>query len=176
MRSKTLLILCIIIVGSIIGSLQIETILDCLAKKEPKLFNCVSITSDSINVKDGSKLLIESKDSTISVYVEIANDSQERSKGLMFRENMDWDKGMFFVFDSQRVLSFWMKNTLIPLDMLFIDNDFKIVDIKENTIPCLEDMCSNYISKYPATYVLEVNAGFVMTNNIEIGDSVILNP
>jgi len=163
-------------VGSIIGSLQIWMTLDCLAEEgQPRLFSCVGITGEPEYVEDKSILLIESENSTISVYVEVANDLQERRSGLMFRQNMDWNSGMFFVFDNEKGLSFWMKNTLIPLDMLFIDDDFKIVDIKEIVSPCLEDICPNYISEYPAKYVLEVNAGFTKENNIKIGDNILWN-
>ena len=65
-----------------------------------------------------------------------------------------------------------MKDTLIPLDMLFIDADLRIIDIKENVPPCREDPCPSYPSKKPAKYVLEVNSGFVLENNIQIDDIV----
>ncbi len=120
------------------------------------------------------QISIVSDNSIIPVYVEIANDSDEQSRGLMFRKSMEWNNGMFFVFDEDRKLSFWMKNTFIPLDMIFINNEFRIVDIKENAKPCLETPCPNYPSKEPAKYVLEVNAGFVQKNNIQIGDKILI--
>jgi uncharacterized membrane protein (UPF0127 family) len=90
----------------------------------------------------------------------------------MFRENLEWNRGMLFVFDEERTLSFWMKNTLIPLDMLFIDADLRIIDVKENVPPCKEDPCPSYTSEQPAKYVLEVNSGFALKNNLEIGDMI----
>ena len=107
------------------------------------------------------------------VYVEIADDPHERDQGLMFRENLEWDRGMLFVFDEEKTLSFWMKNTLIPLDMLFIDADFRIIDVKEKVPPCKEDPCPSYQSKQPAKYVLEANSGFALKNNLEIGDMML---
>ena len=117
---------------------------------------------------------IVSDNSIIPVYVEIANDPTEQSRGLMFRKSMEWNNGMFFVFDEDRKLSFWMKDTYIPLDMIFINKEFKIIDIKENAKPCLEMTCPNYSPKEPAKYVLEVNAGFAQKNKIKIGDKILI--
>lgn len=113
---------------------------------------------------------------TNPIYVEIANDPSEIQKGLMFKKKLEWNNGMLFVFDDEQYRSFWMKNTNIPLDILFIDKDFNIVDIKENVEPCLTstDTCPSYPSKAPAKYVLEVNSDFVNQNNIEIGDKLII--
>ena len=63
-----------------------------------------------------------------------------------------------------------MKNTLIPLDMIFVDSNSKIVDIIENVPPCERDECPTYPSKEPAQYVLEVNAGFIQDKGVKIGD------
>ncbi len=117
---------------------------------------------------------IVSSNSVVPVYVDIANDPEERSRGLMFRKSLEWNNGMLFVFNEERNLTFWMKNTYIPLDMMFIDNDLKIVDIKENVSPCLEENCPTYPSNKPAKYVLEVNAGFVQKNKINIGNTLVI--
>lgn len=111
--------------------------------------------------------------STPNIYIKIADDPTEQSKGLMYRNNLESNSGMLFVFDKDEIRSFWMKNTLIPLDMLFIDRDFKIVDIIENAQPCKTNTCPSYISKQPAKYVLEVNAGFVKENKIDVGDIIV---
>lgn len=105
------------------------------------------------------------------IYVEVADHTQERIRGLMFRTSLDENSGMLFVFDKEQQLSFWMKNTLIPLDIIFIGNDLKIVDLKENFQPCMPDAdCEVYTSL--AKYALEVNAGFVRENGIKIGDKI----
>ena len=110
------------------------------------------------------------------VYVDIADDSEERSRGLMFKKSLEWNNGMLFVFDDEKVRSFWMKNTLVPLDMIFVDSNFTIVDIERNAQPCIEDdSCQTYVSDRPAKFVLEVNAGFVEKNGINIGDRLSLD-
>ena len=106
------------------------------------------------------------------VEVEIADDFEERSVGLMFRESLKDDNGMFFIFEEPAYKSFWMKNTLIPLDIIFISEDFKVVDIKENFEPCDKEVCESYKPKEKVRYVLEVNAGFVKGHNVRIGDGV----
>ena len=125
----------------------------------------VKILSDEDNYTTG-----------IPVYVDVANDPEEQSRGLMFRKSMEWNNGMLFVFEDVKYLSFWMKNTYIPLDMIFVDKDLRIVDIKEDVQPCplQEDICASYPSKQPAKYVLEVNAGFVQQNGIRVGDILYL--
>jgi len=171
------LILVFISIAVVIGSLQIWITFDCISKEgDPGLLYCMLARDGLYNSQEESELFIQSGDSTILVYVEIADEPHELDQGLMFRENLEWDRGMFFVFDDERTLSFWMKNTLIPLDMLFIDADFRIIDIKENVPPCREDPCPSYPSKKPAKYVLEVNAGFAMKNDIKIDDQISLQP
>jgi uncharacterized membrane protein (UPF0127 family) len=66
-----------------------------------------------------------------------------------------------------------MKNTLIPLDMIFVNGSSKIIEIKENVPPCVQDECPTYPSKEPAQYVLEVNAGFVQEKGIKVGDRLV---
>lgn len=121
------------------------------------------------------KIITSGDDSkVISVYVDVADDPLERERGLMFRKSMEQNNGMLFVFGGSvdNNLSFWMKNTYIPLDIIFIDSDLKIVDIKEAVQPCLQqqETCPSYSSKQPAKYVLEVIAGFVQQNKINAGD------
>ncbi len=66
---------------------------------------------------------------------------------------------MLFVFEQSARQSFWMKNTLIPLDLVFLDANYSVVDVKNNFSPCTRDPCEVYASKAPARYVVEVNAG-----------------
>ena len=110
----------------------------------------------------------------IKINAELADDNQERAKGLMFREHLNENSGMLFIFENEEQQTFWMKNTLIPLDIIFIDKAFKIIDIKY-AIPCDKDPCRLYESTKPAKYVLEMNGNFTSINNIKIGDSLILN-
>lgn len=104
--------------------------------------------------------------------VEIADTSEERTKGLMYRENMEENHGMFFIFDSESELNFWMKNTYIPLDIIFFDVDKKVLSIHKNVQPCKNDPCELYSSLRPAKYVLEVNAGVSDLLNVQEGDKI----
>ncbi len=114
--------------------------------------------------------MIQTATKTIPITVEIADTAEEQMIGLMYRESLAEKRGMLFIFPDEKERVFWMKNTLIPLDMIFIDKDGTIVDIKENVQPCTADPCGKYPSFAPALYVLEVNAGFVQSNGIQIGN------
>ena len=105
--------------------------------------------------------------------VEIAKTSAERSKGLMNRESLNKNSGMFFIFDEEKEYSFWMKNTSIPLDIIWINKDMETVHIEKNVQPCKEDPCQKYAPNKPAQYVLELNAGQTDKNNIEVGNKLI---
>lgn len=110
--------------------------------------------------------------SGVKFRVEMAQTAAERSRGLMFRESMLQDQGMLFIFDDEVIRSFWMKNTLIPLDMIFVDRDGKVVSVSENIQPCREKdslLCPTYSSVLPARYVLEINAGLAQFHHIQAG-------
>lgn len=104
-----------------------------------------------------------------AVEVEIADSDAEKIRGLMFRQSLDDDKGMLFVYESAETRTFWMKNTPIPLDIIFISPEKKIVDI-QTMQPCEKEPCAKYTSAGKVQYALEVNAGFADENNISIGD------
>ncbi len=111
-------------------------------------------------------------DSNLEVNLEYATTPYEWTKGLMFRTSMPENSGMLFIFPDEQIRTFWMKDTLIPLDIIFISKDKKIVDIKENFQPCTSGVsCGTYESKFPAMYVLEANAGIVAKYNLKTGDS-----
>jgi hypothetical protein len=94
-----------------------------------------------------------------SVTAELVVTDEERQRGLMFREKLLPDQGMLFVFEEEGLYSFWMKNTLISLDMLWINKDRRIVHIARNVPPCKEDPCPSYSPERPGLYVLELAAG-----------------
>lgn len=92
--------------------------------------------------------------------IELAITPEERWRWLMFRENLAENAGMLFVFEKEDFYSFWMKNTLIPLDMIWLDENLKIVDIL-SAEPCKTENCPSYIPRGKAKYVLEVNQGLI---------------
>jgi len=106
----------------------------------------------------------------VIIEVELAETIEERAKGLMYREKLDKMSGMLFIFDEEQTRSFWMKNTLIPLDIFFIDANNIIVDI-QTMDPCKNDPCISYASKKPAMFALEVNSGFAEKFNISEGNT-----
>lgn len=108
----------------------------------------------------------------LKIYAEIADNNLEREKGLMGRNFLAQNRGMLFIFDSEAPQSFWMKNTLFPLDIAFMSEEGKIMDIKENFQPCESDICETYISRAPAKYALEINAGLFRKHGVSIGDFV----
>lgn len=109
----------------------------------------------------------------ICVQAEIADSEAEKTRGLMYRQSLAWESGMLFIFDEELLHSFWMKNTLIPLDIIWIDSDKNIVDITQNALPCKEEQeCESIIPVLEVKYVLEVNSGFTEQNKIRVGDKV----
>lgn len=101
-------------------------------------------------------------------YIEIADSPTERGKGLMNRQSFCDECAMLFVFEEESSQSFWMKNTYISLDIIFLDASGKVVAISQNAEPLNEE--KRYISDTPAQFVLEVKAGFTKNNNILVGD------
>lgn len=104
------------------------------------------------------------------VQVEVVDTDAARQLGLMFRENLPEDRGMLFVFETQGRYGFWMKNMKFPIDIIWIDQEKKIVDIKPDCFPC-QEACEIFSSRDKALYALEVDAGFTRRNKIEIGDT-----
>lgn len=104
--------------------------------------------------------------------VEVAQTSAERERGLGGRTSLAQDAGMLFVFQNPARYGFWMKDTLIPLDMIWIDRDGKIVDLVQDVQP--DSYPTVYTPKSPAQYVLEVNAGFARRYGIVADQAVIL--
>jgi len=103
--------------------------------------------------------------------VELAKTSAEHAKGLSNRTSIDQSNGMLFIFQKAEIYSFWMKDTLIPLDMIWI-NDNKIVFIERNAQPCFETSCPIFNTNAAANYVLEINGNLSNEYNISEGEIV----
>jgi uncharacterized membrane protein (UPF0127 family) len=104
----------------------------------------------------------------VEVRVEIANDLFERERGLMDRTALGEDRGMLFVFRREQPLSFWMKDTTLPLSIAYIDSKGRITDILD--MKPLDDQPPHYVSSEPVQYALEVNQGFFDERGVKVGD------
>lgn len=106
------------------------------------------------------------------IQVKVADTAVSQEKGLMGVSSMPPDEGMLFVFNIELPYAFWMKDTLIPLDIIWLDKKKSIVYIQKNALPCTKSPCTSYMPNNFAQYVLEVNAGWVEKNKIKLGDKV----
>jgi uncharacterized protein len=106
----------------------------------------------------------------VGVRVEIADGPFEQQRGLMYRTSLGEDRGMLFVFQREQPLSFWMKNTRIPLSIAYIDSKGRITDILD--MKPLDDKPPHYVSSGPVQYALEVNQGFFDEHGVKVGERV----
>ena len=102
--------------------------------------------------------------------IEVVSRFEDKQLGLMFRTEMDADHGMLFVYDREEPQSFWMKNTKIPLDILYFDSEQRLINGHYNVPPCRRDPCKSYPSDDKAQYVLELNGGVAQALNLAKGD------
>ena len=117
----------------------------------------------------GPVAVIRGPGAAVEVSLEVAATPAERERGLMYRTSLAEGRGMLFVFDEDRNHSFWMKNTLIPLDMLFIARDGTVVGIHANATP---QSTANIAVGMPSRYVLEVPGGWAARHGISAGARV----
>lgn len=108
------------------------------------------------------------------ITLEVADTPETRETGLMFRDNMDENHGMIFLFDKPEVTNFWMKNVKIPLDILFIYKN-KIVKLYTMLSGCTNEPCEIYPSEHIVDSVIEVNSGFCYKNKIKAGQKIELD-
>lgn len=104
------------------------------------------------------------------ITVEVASDDATREQGLMYRDQLAADRGMIFLFNQAGEYPFWMKNTLIPLDMIWMDADHRIVHIAHDVPPCKADPCPNYPPNAKASSVLELAAGVAAKHHLAEGN------
>ncbi len=136
-------------------------------KKIVLLFLCIIILSACAK-SEISKVCTDE----ICFDVEIADSLSERKQGLMYREHLEENKGMLFIFDEQKIHPFWMKNTLIPLDIIWIDEQMEIVSIFPNAQPCKTEQCDSIRPLKKAKYVLEINGGMAAEKGIDVHDFI----
>jgi len=122
-------------------------------------------------------LTIVTEEGDREIYIEVARTDKEKRIGLMGWENLSDGAGMLFVYDVNQRPVMWMKNMLIPLDIVYIGEDLKINHIERDAQPCVgvdANKCMRYKSSYPSTFVLELPAGYSMKHGIISGDEILL--
>jgi uncharacterized membrane protein (UPF0127 family) len=133
----------------------------------PILLTSLSLCTAGSSLPQKDIVTVCIKDTCIQA--EVVSAFAEREKGLMFRESLAKDKGMLFILEEEGLYGFWMKNMRFALDIIWLDLNKKIIDIKENVQPCGAS-CEILNSDGKAKYVLEVNAGFSKRNKIKVGE------
>ncbi len=103
------------------------------------------------------------------ISLELAITAKEKETGLMYRDKLEPDRGMLFVFDKDDILAFWMKNTLIPVDIVWFDATGRVADVSAGAQPCRADPCPKFTNKSPARAVLLVNAGYAAAHGLKPG-------
>lgn len=122
---------------------------------------------------NAAELVIQTQENTYLYQTDIADTVEKQQLGLMFQKELPENYGMTFLFNKTSVLKMWMKNTYIPLDMIFFDEQGIIAHIHKNAEPFSEELIS---SKVPVKGVIEVIAGTVDEKNIQLGDKIKVNP
>ena len=128
-----------------------------------------SATSACAKDAASARVVVHAKGGDVPVTVEVADTPDRRSLGLMYRKELAPEAGMLFIFDASQRLTFWMKNTVLPLDMIFIGDDHRIAGIVKNTVPFTTTPRG---VDAPSRYVLEVNGGFSDRHGVHDGDAV----
>ena len=129
----------------------------------------ISCSEEPVQQKPLTPLVIKTTNGEVRFMVETANTPKELETGLMKREKLDFNSGMIFNIYPVRPVAMWMKNTKIPLDMLFVGPDASVIMLKENATPMSEELI---ICREPVRAVIELNAGQINKNAIKVGDKI----
>jgi uncharacterized membrane protein (UPF0127 family) len=134
------------------------------------LSTCTNGVGSSVETGPAVVTFVGGNPTRSQIFVQVADSSEEREKGLMGVTELPADSGMAFVWDEPTTGTFWMKNTLIPLSIAFVDPDGRIVTIRDMQPCATDDACPTYRATVPYMLAIEVNAGFFDRNGIEVGD------
>lgn len=110
-----------------------------------------------------------------TIELEVAETSEQQAMGLMFRDALPDNRGMLFPFESERRVSFWMKNVPVALDMIFIRGD-RVIDIAVSVPPCLAELCPIYGPEAAVDKVIELRGGRTKELGLKTGDSIVIKP
>ncbi len=105
-----------------------------------------------------------------AITAELAVTDEERQRGLMYREKINADQGMLFIFKEESIKSFWMKNMKFSIDIIWLDREKRIIHIERRVPSCPEEPCPTYSSRIPAMYILEMKAGSADQNKLKLYD------
>jgi len=135
------------------------------------LFFCLLFTLIVCSAETGEKKFVKIfLPDGFAVTAELAVTDEERQLGLMFREKINPDQGMLFIFEEEGIHSFWMRNMRFSIDILWLDKDKRIVHVERVVPPCKELPCPSYSSEYSAKYVLELKAGSADEHKLKMFD------
>jgi len=134
-----------------------------------KIVLSLCLLSSLFACRSGPRVILQGGDKVIPVKVEIADTRAKRTMGLQYRQELAEDQGMLFLFAAERVQTFWMKDTLISLDLIFINARKKIVGIVHRAVP-FSTASLSVLS--PSQFVLEIKGGVARQHNIKVGDTV----
>jgi uncharacterized membrane protein (UPF0127 family) len=148
-----------------------EAILGKIMERNIALLMALIMLLAACGQQEQTKIIIRTEQKEVPISVEIVDTPEERQLGLMYRASMEENHGMWFVFEDAQPYAFWMKNTLIPLDMVFVDSNMQVVDIIKAD-SCLEDPCKTYTPKAAAKFVLELNQNFTDRAGVKVGNMV----
>ena len=107
-----------------------------------------------------------------TIYANLVKTEADRMRGLMFRKTLNEDQGMLFVFVSEGLYSFWMKNMNFAIDILWLDRDKRIIHLEREVPPCEKEPCPSYAPRVPAKYVLELKAGSIEKRKLKLYDRI----
>lgn len=161
-----------LIVGIVIIAFIVFLLAELVIPKKKVVINHEISNSENYKFSKEGELTFQTENGNFisSIDAEFADNEQEREQGLMYRTEMKENQGMLFIFPNQNKQSFWMKNTVLPLDIIFVNSNLKIVTIQKNAVPYSE---KSLPSTAPAQYVIEVNAGYTDKYKIKVGDKVV---
>lgn len=151
------------------ATLALLLALGCSAQTESAASAATSTTATPVAILAAPVAILPDD---AAIHLELAVTPEETASGLMFRPTLPRDRGMLFLFPADRVPAFWMKNTLIPLDLVFLDRSGKVVDLIEDVQPCAAEPCPQYLPDHPARAVLEIGAGVAAEHHVAVGDTI----
>jgi hypothetical protein len=141
-------------------------------KKRWLIFLVVCLYPSWVTADEQARTVFVELPSGTKISAEVADTLSRRMLGLMFRDGLSLNHGMLFIFDNQDYHGIWMKNCRFPLDILWLNQDRRVIHLEENVPPCQNDPCHIYRPLQKALYVLELNAGSIAKEKMRLGEQL----